>query len=508
MAALPKILLKTLAFAGLLLVLQVIYRYTQYEQEAAANLDLYTLLDTLHDGQIVYYGESSNITYSDLDFNKGPISDFLQSHFPDLRVRGLTYKAAHAGVYRDLIRLLPDTVPQRTIVVTMNLRSFGPTWINSRLETSLQKQMMLLGPGPALWRRFLLSFKHYDIHSEEEWMEIIRDHWRHDTLTFPYPFPYPTAASWDTAISKVANIPGHSPSELADLILSTHYVKAYAFQIDTLTNPRIADFDAIVDYAHARGWNIVLPLIPENLETAQRLLGDTLTHFIRDNARLLEQRYTRRGATVVNMLDILPHRDFIDKDWTTEHYVEHGRRAVAGRIALAIRKYYPDHYDPAAYDEAHDEVIFFNDMEGPTVWSQMHTTTTERAYRGKKSSKIGDPEKFSTTWTAGISNLDTTQLDTIEVSFWLYQTNLDHLAGLAIEASGDSISYLWDTTGIRRITRTLDQWTPVKFSIPLWPQITRADIIKTYIYNPSSHPIWIDDMRIRFIPKKETLPIP
>lgn len=498
MDALKKILLKGLAFAAVLVALNYLYRYTQYPADVAAELEEWPRIQALQDGDIVYYGESSNSTYADQDFDKGSIADFLQPYYPGLRVRGLTFKAAHAGVYRDLIPQLDASVPQRTLVVTMTLRAFGQQWIYSRLETSLQKRMLLLGPGPALYRRLLLAFRRYDIHSEEEWMDIIRAHWKADTFNLPFDFPHHSIAAWDSAVGKATIRRPDGQTDWEATALATHYIKAYGFLIDTLENPRIADFDAIVRYAQDRGWNIVFPIIPENTEKAGALVGEPLTWMMRRNVDLLKARYTRMGATVIDLLDLLPNRDYIDQDWTTEHYFERGRRAIADTIAGAIRALRPQDFKDFRWVPNGGQRAFANDMEGGTQWSQMHTAVEGRAHSGKKACQIGGKEKFSVTWTADMADMDTSAMDSVLVNLWLYQESLDHYAGIAIEASGDATGYLWDSTGLRRYTHTLEQWVQVQARLPLWPNIGAAQVVKLYLYNPSERNIWIDDLSIEF----------
>jgi hypothetical protein len=283
-------------------------------------------------------------------------------------------------------------------------------------------------------------------------------------------------------------------------ILATHYVKAFAFEIDTLAHPRLADLDGIVKLAASRGWKLYFNLLPENTEMATQLLGDTLTPMIRRNAAFLVRRYHQAPATLVNHLEILPNAHFVDQSWTTEHYDEFGRRKVAAALALAMKDQFP-----AAYKEVKQApnagLALFNDCEGKVQWSQLHTCVEGKAKSGKRASMIGGKEKFSTTFATKLEKLDSTQLDSLEVDFWLYQERLDHYTGLALEASGDSVGYLWDTVGLRRMSPTLGAWVHVRHVLPCFPSLPQADVLKVYFYNPSEFPVWVDDIRLRFLGK-------
>ena len=69
---------------------------------------------------------------------------------------------------------------------------------------------------------------------------------------------------------------------------------------------------------------------------------------MRRNRDYLMERYGGRdGVTVVNNLSLIRDVNFIDQDWTTEHYYEEGRRIIAGQLAWALKEFYPDDYcDP------------------------------------------------------------------------------------------------------------------------------------------------------------------
>jgi hypothetical protein len=62
------------------------------------------------------------------------------------------------------------------------------------------------------------------------------------------------------------------------------------------------------------------------------------------NRDLLVKRYSRKGVIVVDNLNSVNGSDFVDQKWTTEHYNERGRRAVAKNLAEGLRKIYPHEY--------------------------------------------------------------------------------------------------------------------------------------------------------------------
>jgi hypothetical protein len=85
--------------------------------------------------------------------------------------------------------------------------------------------------------------------------------------------------------------------------LACHYIKGYAFVIDTMTNPRIKDFDEIVAYAKAKHWNLVFNLLAENIQTAKTLVNDELASMIKQNRNMLVRRQIR--GLVVDQLQMV-----------------------------------------------------------------------------------------------------------------------------------------------------------------------------------------------------------
>ena len=102
-------------------------------------------------------------------------------------------------------------------------------------------------------------------------------------MQFPYYFPHQTVSDWDAYQWNEGVKDKNNNKDEAATILACHYIKAYAFQIDTLTNPRIKDFNDIVKIAKKRNWNIVFNLMAENTEKTEKLVGKDLVFLLNQN---------------------------------------------------------------------------------------------------------------------------------------------------------------------------------------------------------------------------------
>ena len=332
-----RVIISLLVLAAGLVAMNWVYAKWFYPKDLTTHSEMIALswqaaADSL---EMVYLGESSNKTYSWNDQDRRKISEMVADGFPGKRCGDITKEAAHAEIYYYLLKNIPEENQIETVVVTMNLRSFGPYWIYSTLETALQKQLVLMKGYPPLMGRALLAFKAYPIHSTSEWNQLADKEEKTVPLEFPYPFPFETAADWcyDFAVKGVKDAEGNRDQAMTEL--TSHFVKNYAFNIHD-DNPRVKDFDRIVKLCQKRGWKLVFNLLAENVDKAEALVGPDLVFLMRENAKVLETRYEAMGVPVVNNLEAVRDPHFIDKDWPTEHYDETGRKAIAHEVIKEI----------------------------------------------------------------------------------------------------------------------------------------------------------------------------
>ena len=375
-----------------------------------------------------------------------------------------------------MLKQVPKEAPVETVIVTMNLRSFDAGWIYSRLETALRKQIVLLQDYPPLMNRFLLAFKAYPIRSEEEWDAIARKHWKKDPLDFPYDFEWNNTHQWDSAMAWGGwhGFDGQRDQQLTEL--ACHYIKSYAFQIRD-DNPRIKDFDAIVDLCRERGWHLIFNLMAENVDKANELVGKDLLFLMKQNRDYLMQRYdTQEDVTVVNNLDLVRDVNFIDQDWTTEHYYGEGRHIIAHQVAQALRQYYPNEYQDLGllqYEAGH---YCFEGSEDEL--------NVERPY---SQTLILPADSLQPDW--GMVNIAVEML----------QPDTLNDAQIVIEKNGEQgkTSTYYD---LGPQIQSIGKWEFATFALPLDSTFREVGQIKFFVYNPSTSSIRVKRFDISFRP--------
>ncbi|MDO5315173.1 MAG: hypothetical protein Q4F82_03590 [bacterium] len=472
-----KLLIRIGMVLVMLVVLNWVYSKWFFEKDLREHSDIVELSWQVTDDscRIIYLGESSNNHYGDEEANRRKISDFTADYFPTVKMGDLTKEASHAQTYYYMLKHIPATSAVETVVVTMNLRSFGPLWIYSKLETPLRKQLVLLEDYPPLVNRFLLAFKAYPIKTEEEWNEVVFEHWRTDTFNIPG-LPWRTTADWNHGMNSNGWYDAHGQRDWDLTALACHYIKTYAFEIND-DNPRVKDFDAIVDLCRERGWNLVFNLMGENVDKANELVGKDLMLLFKKNHDYLMQRYgSLEGVTVVDNLNLVRDVNFIDQDWTTEHYYEEGRRIVADHLALALREFYPDDYhnpDSLKLDVGH----YF--LGGTRSLDKQHPYSM---------TLMLNADSISPDW------------DMLNVAFEIKQQDELSKPVLAVEKHNPSGEVAIDSYAVNKPVQENGTWDFATFALPIDTVFRSAQKIKLYVHNFSESEVQIRNLDVSFRP--------
>ena len=473
-----KFLIRILMAAALLFVLNWIYTKWFFKKDVAEHSDILELVWQVEADscRIVYLGESSNITSGVQETDKRKISDYLGDYFPNVKTGDMTKEASHAQTYYYLLKNLPKKSTVETVVVTMNLRSFDARWIYSNLETPLRKQLVLMEDYPPLMNRFLLALKAYPIKSEEELDSLTRQHWREDPLVFPYEFEWNNVYQWDSATAwrGLHNYEGEYDPKWTEL--ACHYIKSYGFQIRD-DNPRLKDFDDIVALSRKRGWHLVFNLMPENVDKANEYVGKDLMYLMKQNHDYLKNRYGHlEGVTVVDNLNLVRDVNFIDQDWTTEHYYEEGRRIIAGNVAEALKAYYPDEYRSVDWkcDEGH-------------------------YYFGDAVRKLDAATPYGPALTLPADSLRA-DWERVNIAFMMQQSDTLHDARLAVQLLVAQDNAMVSYYDVKPQIQKIGEWDFATYDLPVDSAMRVAQLVKIFVYNSSEDAVQLKNMDISFRP--------
>lgn len=495
---LSKIIIRGFILTIFIIVANYTYKFYFLELDLQKHSEIINLVRAVpNDADIIYIGESSNTTFSKTDLDKRKISDFVGDHFPSLNVYDISKPAAHAGIYKVLLENVPIQNNVKTVVVTLNLRSFNSGWINSKLETPLQKSTVLLKSYPPLWNRFMLSFKNYDIQSLKERNVQVHKSWQEDSLIFPYKFEHHNISSWNSCIAKKGVRNDKGEKDIRQTQVACNYVKNFGFQIDTTSNLRIKNFDEIIILAQKRGWNLVFNLLPENTERAEELVGKELTFLMNQNAKLLKDYFTKKGVLITDNFNTIKHKNFRDKNQTTEHYLEVGRKKIAGKVAKTCAIFHPKQYQKINYS-SYFTTHFFNDCESKSIWGQKKTITTEDAYSGKHSSKVDINNNYSISLNTPLKKVPDSLKNNVSIEFKAKITNKNGKQKLIIQAIKNKSNILWKSIKLDTQINRIGEWKNFKYIFCTPDHIKNADEFKIYVLSKAESPTYIDDFKVVF----------
>lgn len=345
---LKKIVIRLIVLALIIAGLDLIYNFTLFEKDLNNKCaEAVKIRNTQKESDVFYFGESSNITYRETDSVKNSISELANFFYPGLRITNINQYATHGGIYRSWLSQIDlENYKPKALIVTLNLRSFDATWIHSKLETQLQESMMLTKPYPNIINRFLLALQAFDNKTEQQREKDMLENWADTPLIFPYPFKYKTVSSWDQGMAQGTYLKPDGSWDTEKITLACHYIKAYAFNLNE-NNPRIRDFDEIALWCGKNKVNLYLNLMAENIEYADSLVGKELVFLMKQNRDYLVKRYNKDNCKVIDNLELVSGIDFIDQNWTTEHYDYKGRMKIAGNLAEGLKTQFESYYKKA-----------------------------------------------------------------------------------------------------------------------------------------------------------------
>jgi|GEM_PF-386460 len=354
----PKMLLRLLV--GVVVFFAANFWYVSsglYRQERAKFSPMAAKLDSafLH-GDVVYLGESSNTSFNPWTDTFGySVSEFLQMYLPQNRVRGVSHDGYHVGLFSQMLGLMPehwalrapgfeefnrgdldaggektalgslkygvskdhwyklnDGKPSRkTVVITVNMRSFGPSAMFNGNEASNQQEAIFYTHRTALLNRVYVSLHHYDNRDSRE-MERAKTQWfrtkdlriqggagQHYGSTHGGPglqaageeWFYHNTVKWWLRDLQRQFAPVSGEADLARVMpMAEAYLKEFAFLLDE-ENPRVKALDAIVEKCKREAVNVIFVLLMPNFDHANRLFGKELTLLMDENMDFLRKRF-------------------------------------------------------------------------------------------------------------------------------------------------------------------------------------------------------------------------
>lgn len=327
-------------------------------------------------GDVVYLGESSNTSFNPWTDTFGySVSEFLQMYLPQNRVRGVSHDGYHVGLFSQMLGLMPAhwaDSSRKTVVITVNMRSFGPSAMFNGNEASNQQEAIFYSHRMALLNRVFVSLHHYDSRDARE-MERAKTQWFRTKdlrlnggagnhygnthgdgrmVSKGEEFFYHNTVKWWLRDLQRQFAPVSGDADLARVMpMAEAYLKEFAFLLDE-ENPRVQALDAIVEKCQREQVNVVFVLLMPNYDHANRLFGEELTQLMDYNMDFLRKRFAgwekeyKQGDFKVGYVDVpraygdwAGGQHYTDQWYPTEHVDAHIRQFIAKKTADKILEF-------------------------------------------------------------------------------------------------------------------------------------------------------------------------
>jgi len=313
----PKVLLRLAVGAAVFFVANIWYVSSGlYKKERVKFSPVAGKLDSAFlYGDVVYLGESSNTSFNPWTDTFGySVSEFLQMYLPQNRVRGVSHDGYHVGLFSQMLGLMPEhwtDSARKTVVITVNMRSFGPSAMFNGNEASNQQEAIFYSHRTALLNRVFVSLHHYDSRDARE-MERAKTQWFRTKdlrlnggagnhygnthgdggmVSKGEEFFYHSTVKWWLRDLQRQYAPVSGDADLARVMpMAEAYLKEFAFLLDE-ENPRVRALDAIVSKCKREQVNVVFVLLMPNYDHANRLFGEELTQLMDYNMDFLRNRF-------------------------------------------------------------------------------------------------------------------------------------------------------------------------------------------------------------------------
>ena len=319
-----------------LFAMNLLYLYTFWKEDVKQHGDiLENLWGVDMHSDAIYFGESSNFHVQEGDSIKHRISYALDSLLPNISIATVDNAGLHAGTYLSLMKNIPKEMNLKFVVITLNYRSFAANWRYAPFENYLSKSALMLEPSFPILNKYMISLKQYDYQSDEDRNAQMKLAWRNEKFKIPN-FEYTNVIEWDSAMAWHTWLDVNPNLTEENLPLASHYIKNFAFNIDTIHNERIEDLNAIVSISNKRGYKLVFNFLGENTIEAEKLVGKELIYLMEKNRSFLVNYFTEKGVVMVDNFYQIPDSCFVDRSWPTEHYNYQGKKIVAENIKKAI----------------------------------------------------------------------------------------------------------------------------------------------------------------------------
>ena len=145
-----------------------------------------------------------------------------------------------------------------------------------------------------------------------------------------------------------------------------------------------------------------------------------------------------------------------------------------------------------------DDGVYFQDFDNVRFWARDEwNITNEKAHSGDFSARTDSVAEYSQTFQMEYSYAKSKGYKAIQVTAWLFVTDMNAKAGLvaSVESSGGSAAY--ESADIKNFITAPNQWEKISVFLKLPENAPDGSNIKVYLWSPNRTKIFMDDVTVK-----------
>jgi len=128
----------------------------------------------------------------------------------------------------------------------------------------------------------------------------------------------------------------------------------------------------------------------------------------------------------------------------------------------------------------------------------MNTLSDEESFSGNYSSKVDKENNISIVLRKRFNTIPDSLKNEVIISLNAFQKSLNNNSKLMIQTEGGNAADTLIEIPLASQINENNQWKNFNYLLTIPEKMKSADIIKVYVYNPSTDAVYVDDFKIVF----------
>jgi hypothetical protein len=449
--------------------------------------------------QILYLSNSQHESNTN-SFGEPSFWDWITNGFPSIHFSMIDQQHAGTNVYYDYLQHLEGATDLETIIIDLDLREFSIMEQYADHRSELQKSMVLLGAWPPLINKFRLVFKDYFHLNKQLRSEKIRNGLKSQSLNKTEKLPYNSTGEWDRAIARDGVYDSNNKRSDDLTSQASQLIKYYGYSLEKEHSAALNALEDIEKLLIKNNWNLIINIIPVDIALMNDLVGDNLVDVVRENLIVISKRFEGENIRIVYNIGVKQIQfEHLSADQSNEVLTNYMNRGNSS-LFIALGRFYRDDYRKADLNLLRKSVYSY-DCENELVLNEPAYYSGKYAFSGKYSSVVSAVTPYSVSFKNHLDIIPANHKNRVNIDCWVKGIEKSKEVKLVIDIEPDdpNNSRFWAGLNISDlVTEKMDNWSHIQYQYNNPEALTTKGMIKIYIWNSDTNPVYVDDINIEF----------